>query len=127
MQHFLAGVKAFLARGVREGGEGAQSRAARAGFYQLGPVHGHVVLPVGTRTLIARNLWGAGLPRGATEASGSAGSSQEVHASLCQCASAVAVVPGGIRADAEQVPGTGGEPGRAEEEVPLQKQADEPG
>src|SRR5260370_34706102 len=109
MQHFLAGVKAFLARGVREGSEGAQNREARAWFYQLGPVHGHVVLPVGTGTLIARDLWGVGLLRGATEASGSADSAPEVHASLCQCPSAVAVVPGGIRADAGQMPGTGGD------------------
>src|SRR5258706_60811 len=36
MQHFLAGVEAFLARGVREGSEGAQSRAARAGFTSWG-------------------------------------------------------------------------------------------
>src|ERR1022692_3130072 len=70
MQHFLAGVKAFLARGFRKGGEGTQGRAARAGFHQLGPVHGHAVLPVGTRAFVARDLRRSGVLRGAVEASG---------------------------------------------------------
>src|ERR1017187_10462761 len=36
MQHFLAGVETVFARGIRKGGEGAQGRAARARFHQLG-------------------------------------------------------------------------------------------
>ena len=48
MQHFLAGIEVVFARGVREGSQAAQSRTTHAGFQQLGPVRGHVVLPVGT-------------------------------------------------------------------------------
>src|ERR1035438_6176486 len=36
MQHFLAGVEAVSARGVRTSGQGAQGGTARAGFQQLG-------------------------------------------------------------------------------------------
>jgi len=32
MQHFLAGVEVVFARGIREGGEAAQSRTTRAGL-----------------------------------------------------------------------------------------------
>src|SRR5450755_3794359 len=56
MQHFLAGIEAFLARGIRAGDQGAQGRAARAGFHELGSVHGHAVLPVGTGAFLARDL-----------------------------------------------------------------------
>ena len=61
MQHFLAGVEAVFARGFREGGQGAQGRTARAGFHQLGPVHGHAVLPVGTGAFVARDLRRSGV------------------------------------------------------------------
>ena len=82
MQHFLAGVEAVFARGFREGGQGAQGRAARAGLHQLGPVHGHAVLPVGTRAFVARDLRRPGMLRGAVEASGGAGGTQEVYVGL---------------------------------------------
>jgi hypothetical protein len=36
MQHLFAGVEAFFAWGFREGGQGAQGRATRAGLHQLG-------------------------------------------------------------------------------------------
>src|ERR1017187_4181721 len=49
-----------------------------------------------------------------------------IHPGLRQRASAVGVVPDGVRADAVQMPGTGAKPRRAAE-VPFQKQADEPG
>jgi len=58
MQHFLAGVEVVFARWVREGGQAAQGGTARAGLYQLGPVHRHVVLPGGTGAFLARDLWG---------------------------------------------------------------------
>src|ERR1019366_3752780 len=69
MQHFLAGVEAVFARGFRKGGQGSQGGAARAGFHQLGPIHGHAVLPVGTGAFLARDLWWSGVLRGAVEAS----------------------------------------------------------
>jgi hypothetical protein len=84
MQHFLAGVEVVRARGVREGGQGAQSRTPRAGFHQLGPVRGHAVLPSGTRPFLTRNLRWSGMLRGAVEASGSAGGAQKVHLGLRQ-------------------------------------------
>lgn len=84
MQHFLAGVEVVFARGVREGGQAAQGRTARAGFHQLGPVHGHVVLPVGTGAFLARDLRRSGVLRRAAEAFRSAGGAQEVHLGLCQ-------------------------------------------
>src|ERR1022692_4582551 len=49
-----------------------------------------------------------------------------IHPGLRQWASAVGVVPDGVRADAVPMPGTGAKPRRAAE-VPFQKQADEPG
>ena len=55
------GDKRIFARGIRKGGDGAQGRAARARFHQLGSVHGDVVLPVGAGALVARNLRGTGL------------------------------------------------------------------
>src|ERR1035437_5730821 len=79
MQHLFAGIEAVLARGVREGGQGAQGRTARAGFHRLGPVHGHAVLPIGTGAFLARDLRRSGVLRGAVEAFGSAGGAQEVH------------------------------------------------
>src|ERR1022692_3353866 len=48
-----------------------------------------------------------------------------IHPGLRQRASAVGVVPDGVRADAVPMPGTGAKPRRAAE-VPFQKQADEP-
>src|SRR5258706_16454514 len=84
MQHFLAGVEAVFARGVREGGQGAQGRAARAGFHQLGPVYGHAVLPVGAGAFAARNLRRAGLLRRPVEASGGAEGAEEDHFGLRQ-------------------------------------------
>ena len=71
MQHFLAGVEVVFARGVREGGQAAQGRTARAGFHQLGPVHRHVVLPGGTGAFLARDLRGSGVLRRPLEAFGS--------------------------------------------------------
>src|ERR1700674_427620 len=53
MQHLFAGVEAFFARGFRKGGQGAPGRTARAGLHQLGPVHGHAFLPVGTCAFVA--------------------------------------------------------------------------
>jgi len=44
--------------------KGAQGGTARAGFHQLGPVHGHAVLPVGTGAFVARDLRRPGLLRG---------------------------------------------------------------
>src|ERR1019366_9024219 len=73
MQHFLAGVEAVFAWGFRGGRQGAQSRAARAGFHQLGPVQGHAVLPVGTRAFATRDLRRSGVLRGTVEAFGGAG------------------------------------------------------
>src|SRR5438876_10460412 len=84
MQHFLAGVEAVLAWGFREGGQEAQGRTPRAGFHELGPVHGHAVLPVGTGAFAARDLRRLGVLRRTVEAFGSAGGSQEVHAGVCQ-------------------------------------------
>src|SRR5215218_4899752 len=115
MQYFFSGVEAVFARGVREGGEGAQGRAARAGFHELGPVHGHAVLPVGARAFAARDLRRPRLLRRAVEASGSASGAEEIHFGLCQSESAVGTLPDGIRADAVEMPGTGRKPGRAEE------------
>src|ERR1035438_10731026 len=63
MQHFLAGVEAVSARGVRTSGQGAQGGTARAGFHQLGPVPGHAVLPVGTGAFVARDLRRPGVLR----------------------------------------------------------------
>src|ERR1019366_3691293 len=84
MQHFLAGVEAVSPRAVRTSGQGAQGGTARARFHQLGPVHGHAVLPVGTGAFVARDLRRSGLLRGAVEAFGGAGGTQEVHPGLCQ-------------------------------------------
>src|ERR1017187_3275886 len=84
MQHFLAGVETVFARGIRKGGEGAQGRAARARVDQLGSVHGEVVLPVGPGAFVARDLRWTGVLRGAVEAFGGAGGSQEVPAGLRQ-------------------------------------------
>src|SRR5260370_31647440 len=68
MQHFLAGVEVVFARGVQEGSQEAQGRTTRAGFHQLGPVHGHVVLPGGTGAFLARDLRRSGVLRRAAEA-----------------------------------------------------------
>ena len=69
MQHLFAGIEAFFAWGFRKGGQGAQGRATRTGFHQLGPVYGHAVLPVGTGAFVAGDLWWSGMLRGAVEAS----------------------------------------------------------
>ncbi len=84
MQHFLTGVEVVFARGVREGGQAAQGRTARAGFHQLGPVHRHVVLPGGTGAFLARDLWGTCVLRRPLEAFGGAGGAQEVDLGLRQ-------------------------------------------
>jgi hypothetical protein len=51
-------LKLFSRGGVREGGQAAQGRTARAGLHELGPVHRHVVLPGGKGAFPARDLWG---------------------------------------------------------------------
>ena len=84
MQHFLAGVEVVFARGVREGGQAAQGRTARAGIHELGPVHRHVVLPGGQGAFPARDLWGTCMLRRLLEALGSAGGAQEVNLGLRQ-------------------------------------------
>ena len=84
MQYFLADIEGIFARGVREGGEAAQSRAARARFHELGTVHRHVVLPGGTGAFLARDMWGTGVLRRPLEAFGSAGGAQEVNLGIRQ-------------------------------------------
>src|SRR5207237_6585670 len=84
MGYFLGSIEAVCARGFREGGQGSQSRAARARVHELGPVRGHAVLPVGTRAFLARDLRRSGVLRRTAEAFGSAGGAQEVHLGLRQ-------------------------------------------
>src|ERR1700683_2677763 len=107
MQHFLAGVETVFARGFRAGSEGAQGRAARAGLYQLGAVHGNAVLPAGTGAFVARDLRRLGVLRRTVEAPGSASGAEEVDAGVRQWPPRVSSVPDGVGAHAGQVSGAG--------------------
>src|SRR5450755_14533 len=121
MQHFLAGVKAFRAWGIRKRGEGTPSRAARSRVHQLGPVHGHVVLPVGPGAFVARDLWWSGVLRGTVEAFGGAGGTPEVHGCLRQLNSARAGLTKPVRTSRVSGPKGGAKP-RWAEEIPFQEQ-----
>jgi hypothetical protein len=100
-------LKLFSRGRFREGGEGAQGRAARAGFHQLGAVHGDAVLPVGTGAFLARDLRRLACCEGQLKHLGVPVAPKKSTLAYANEHRPWELVPDGVRADAVQMPGTG--------------------